>query len=613
MVTYFYQENKKVTLTPDRRKAICTDINNKFKEYYKDLIPSFRETADILKNLYPDTSQDGKIKKTHNLYDQWRTYDSAIYQNCYADYTAMVDVNGQDLRSTQLSAVYKASLIYDWYNINLKDQIRKAAYDWEIKGEAAFYLCWKEDVYQTTEEVENEYVDELTGEVIKERIKVKQNVPTFQGIDVKAIDPHSLFFDKSQYEDWDNCRKVYRDFVPLEQILANTSYNLTPEEKKELKEMVKAENKTIEGINTSSLLCNENTKIRGNTVEVLEFEGTYTMPDSLDTLLRMEATVVAGKFLAKFQESDKPKSPYVWRAYINRPDTKRGQSPLKIPSILNDVQNMIMDLTMQCYLLTANPPYIAPQGAFTTSTKVKPGGVIYYDQNKVLERPQPLNFRDGLSGYNMISFLKDQAENATGISQYVQGANDGSVRTASEASYINSGASMRLRNESALFSRVIEELIRRYALYKKVFDTQDREVMVTPNVYSMVDKEVREGNYYFIIGGANSVVSREAEIQKMVQMMSLPVVQTLAQQVQPTQAAEFLKWMMNRLNLQGTDQLEQLLGMGQQIADYGTSQGIQDKNIPEFQRDVMNYIGGNVNNIAEKMINDKLNALNNKQ
>ena len=201
MVTYFYQENKKVTLTPDRRKAICTDINNKFKEYYKDLIPSFRETADILKNLYPDTSQDGKIKKTHNLYDQWRTYDSAIYQNCYADYTAMVDVNGQDLRSTQLSAVYKASLIYDWYNINLKDQIRKAAYDWEIKGEAAFYLCWKEDVYQTTEEVENEYVDELTGEVIKERIKVKQNVPTFQDIDVKAIDTHSLFFDKSQYED----------------------------------------------------------------------------------------------------------------------------------------------------------------------------------------------------------------------------------------------------------------------------------------------------------------------------------------------------------------------------------------------------------------------------
>ena len=78
MVTYFYQENKKVTLTPDRRKAICTDINNKFKEYYKDLIPSFRETADILKNLYPDTSQDGNIKKTHNPYDQCTNYESAI-------------------------------------------------------------------------------------------------------------------------------------------------------------------------------------------------------------------------------------------------------------------------------------------------------------------------------------------------------------------------------------------------------------------------------------------------------------------------------------------------------------------------------------------------------
>ena len=37
MVAYYYKENKKVSLNPERREAICCDIKSMFKRYYKDL------------------------------------------------------------------------------------------------------------------------------------------------------------------------------------------------------------------------------------------------------------------------------------------------------------------------------------------------------------------------------------------------------------------------------------------------------------------------------------------------------------------------------------------------------------------------------------------------
>lgn len=516
----------------------------------------------------------------------------------------MVDVEGLDLRSNSMASAYKSSLIYDWDNIDLIASIDKSAQDWAIKGEAAFFVCWKEEVYQQTQKVNNEYIDPITNEVINETITIRENIPTFEGVDVKSIDPHNLFFDRSQVDDWDNCRKIYRDFVPLEDILANQSYDLTPDERKALKELVKQNSKE------KVIDINQDTKIVGNTIEVLEFEGTYTLPDSIDTLRRIEATIIAGKYLAKFQESDKPKSPYVWNAYMRRPDTGRGQSPLKIPSILNSVQNMCMDLVMKSYILMVNPPFLAPKGAFPTSTNIEPGKPLYYTLQDLEQRPEKIDFSSGLAGYNMIDFLRNKAQNATGVNQYLQGSNAGTVRTASEASYIQAGASMRIAREAFLFTHyIVRKLIRLFALYKKVFDVNDKEVRTEDGSYVRVDEEIRNGNYRFIIGGANSVVSREAETQKIIQLMTLPVVQSLAQIMNPVSSAELFKWLLNRLNLQGTEQVVNMLDNNSALRQIAQQMGIQDKNIPEFVDDMNNYISDNLPLIGEKLVQQRLNNI----
>lgn len=602
MTTYFYKENKKVTLTPEKREAICADIKGMLKCWYKDLEPSRRETAEILKKVFPDTS-DSKIDKVPDLYEQHQTYMAAIQRACYPDYGAIVDVEGLDLSSNALASTYKASLIYDWYNIDLLKEIDKANFDWSVKGEASFYVQWKQEVYQKTTDVTNEYIDEATGEIVRETIKVREDVPVYECVDVKEIDPHSLYFDKSQVDDWNNCRKIYRDFVPLEQVLANQNYNLTNDEKRTLKELVKANNKE-ENNNPLTLKMDEKTVIYGNTVEVLEFEGTYTMPDG-ETLRRMEATVIAGRFLSQFKESDKPQSPYIWDAYLRRPDTGRGQSPLVIPSILNDVENMVMDLMMRCYLLVSNPPFLTPKGMLAPNFKVEAGKPIEYD-HYIAEghTPQKLDFSGGFNGYNLLDFTRNKIENATGITQYMQGSQDGSVRTAAEASYIHSGASMRIAREAYKFAhRLLYPLVRKYALFKKVFDNRDLQVNVGNGIYAEVDEAVRSGNYKFIIGGSQSAIEREAETQKIFQLFGLPAFQSLAQILNPVDAAELLKWTMNRLNLQGTSQVVEMLDANQQLQQIAEQMGIQPQNIPQFQQDVRQYINDNMGNIGQQYMN----------
>ena len=50
MTTYYYKENKKVSLTPDKREAICSDIKSMLKEWYKDLQIIVRNYLDYEKD-----------------------------------------------------------------------------------------------------------------------------------------------------------------------------------------------------------------------------------------------------------------------------------------------------------------------------------------------------------------------------------------------------------------------------------------------------------------------------------------------------------------------------------------------------------------------------------
>lgn len=602
MVTYYIKDNKKKLLTKDRRSAICNDINEKFKTWYADLYVSRQETLKLLKDLFPGYANEAqKLKKVPSTYEQLKTYESAIYRATYQNYDGIVDIEGQDLRSNNLAGIYKASLVFDYNNINLKATLDEILQDWVTKGEGSAYIYWREDVVQVPQKEIVQVYDEVTGQTYEEVQTVTKDVTTFRGVDVKRIDPHNLYYDKSQKNNWDSCGKVYRAFVPIQTILANTSYHLTAQEIKELKELVKP-NEDIGDLRNK--VVDSNIKVIGSNIEVLEFYGDYMVPETLDVVRNAEIVIIAGKYIARMEKSQKPKCPIILGTYLERPDTSRGQSPMKIPAILNDVENMCVDLMMKAWQLNVDPVFLVPKGAFPSYTRLVPGKPIEYEQTILgAQPPQKVDFSSGLRGFDFDKFFKDKMEGATGITQYLLGSQEGAVRTASESTYIHAGATMRIAREAYLFSsKVVLPIVKLHALFKKIYDIEPRYVRMPDNRYAEVTDEVRNGNYTFLIGDSQTSVEREAETQKLFQLLSSPAFQSLTGLMDVQTASEFLKWLLNRMDFKETDQIFELLNLNARFRAQGTEMGVKPENLEGFRQAMMDRTKDFVPLIADSLV-----------
>ena len=601
MVTFYTKDNKKKLLTKDRRCAIASDIDTKFKLWYSDLYISRLETLKLLRDLFPGYANEGmKLKKVPSTYEQAKTYESAIYRATYQNYDGIVDIEGQDLRSNNLAGIYKASLVYDYNNINLKATLDEILKDWITKGEGSAYISWKENIIQVPEKEIVQVYDEVSGQTYEEVQTVMKDVVTFRGVDVKRIDPHNLYFDKSQKENWDACGKVYRAFVPIQTILANTSYNLTSQEIKELKELTKP-NEDIGDYRNK--VIDSGVKVIGSNIEVLEFYGDYMVPETLDVVRNAEIVIIAGKYVARMEQSKKPKCPIVYGSYLERPDTLRGQSPMKVPAILNDVENMCVDLMMKAWQLNVDPVFLAPKGSFPSYSRLVPGKPIEYDPTTLAtSAPQKIDFSSGLRGFDFDKFFKEKIEGATGITQYLLGSQEGSVRTASESTYIHAGATMRVAREAYLFqSKIILPIVKLHALFKKIYDIEPRYVRMPDNRYAEVTDEVRNGNYTFLLGDSQTSVEREAETQKLFQLLSSPAFQSLAGIMDVQTASEFLKWLLNRMNFKETDQIFEIINLNQQMRNEGSNMGVKPENLEGFRQAMMDRTRAFVPLIAESL------------
>lgn len=605
MVTYYYKDNQKKLLAKNKRDAISTDIKNKFKVWYGDLKSAREDAVQLLKDLYPGYDNDVyKIKKVPSTYEQLKTYESAIYRATYQNYDSLVDVEGQDLRSNNLSGIYKASLVYDYNKMGLKSTLDKILFDWCVKGEGAAFVYWEETYIQQPTVVPVQTVDEFGMPAI-ENITTTIDVLESSGVKVKHIDPHNLYYDKTQKANWQSCGKIYRDFIPIQNILANEDYNLTAQEKAELKDLVQSNRDShISDVYTEKV--SEDTTVLNQSVEVLEYYGDYCMPDTYDVIRNAEIVIIAGKYVAKIEQSKRPKCPIVYGCYLERPDTTRGQSPMKVVGILNAVENMCIDLTLRAWQLNVDPVFLTPKGAFSTYTRLVPGKPIEYDPTILGgSAPSKVDFTSGLRGFDFETFFKNKIEGATGITQYLLGSQDGSVRTASESTFIHAGASMRVAREAYLFqSRIILPIVKLHALYKKIFDTNPVSLRLPDNTFAEVTDEVRNGNYTFVLGDSQTSVEREAETNKIFQLLGAPAFQSLVGIMDTQTASELMKWILNRMNFKATNQIFELLNLNEIIQAIGQNLGVRPENINGFRQAVMDRTRASLPQIAQQAVSE---------
>ena len=144
-------------------------------------------------------------------------------------------------------------------------------------------------------------------------------------------------------------------------------------------------------------------------------------------------------------------------------------------------------------------------------------------------------------------------------------------------------------------------IVKLHALFKKIYDIEPRYVRMPDNRYAEVTDEVRNGNYTFLLGDSQTSVEREAETQKLFQLLSSPAFQSLAGIMDVQTASEFLKWLLNRMNFKETDQIFEIINLNQQMRNEGSNMGVKPENLEGFRQAMMDRTRAFVPLIAESL------------
>lgn len=605
---YYYKDDNKKEVRKIDRDNICEDINNKAKQWSKDVDEVREDYERVVNEIYPSTHEyKDQVKMIPDVYEQRQSLRANIFKAVYQNYDGMFDIEGLDPQSHEVSAMLKSALVYDCYKIDLQSTLDKILDDYMDKGEAAWFSHWTTKVERKRYQHAIPIIDELGQEVDVAYETRPVDEIVYEGADIERIDPLNLFFDKSQKTHWESCGKIYREFVPLSYILSNKEYKLTREEIADLKQMV--EQKTRETVHDySNDSHNIDTKVIGSTVEVMEYYGDYIIPNNGDVARNVIIVVIAGKYLAKLEESLYPVCPIGYHAYNERPDSLRGQTPLKPALLLNELENKCMDLTMESWLLTVNPPVLAQKGFLNSGITYEPGGVVEYNVDTLEEPgrlPQPLNFSAGLRGFDFQDFFKRKMEGATGVSPYMQGnGGTGGVRTASESTYIYSGQTTRLSREAYTFSHnVVVPIVWSIFKLKKEYQTTDDVVPVIKDGikdFYNVTEEVRNGNYVFMIGNAQTSSEREAGVMKLFQLMGSPAFQSIVQRPE-FPAGDFFIWILNELNYRQANTLTSAIGIRQAIRQEANDRGIPEGQVGQYVNEMERGIKGAIPEFANML------------
>ena len=593
---YYYKDDNKKEIRKIDRDNICEDINNKAKQWATDVEEVREDYERVVREIYPSANEyKAEVKLIPDVYEQRQSLRANIFKATYQNYDGMFDIQGLDPESHDMSAMLKSALVYDCYKIDLQSTLDKILDDYMDKGEAAWFTHWTQKVEQKRYQNEVPIIEyDENGEQILTGIEYENRVQdetVYEGADVDRIDPLNLLFDKSQKDHWQSCGKIYREFVPLSFILSNKDYKLTRDEIADLKEMVEQHSRN-QVTDYGDEYHNLDTKVIGSTVEVMEYYGDYIIPSNGDVARNVIIVVIAGKYLAKLDESMYPVCPIGYTCYNERPDTLRGQTPLKPALLLNELENKCMDLTMEAWLLSVNPPVMAQKGIINQGIIYKPGSIIEYanDELNDVRMPQPLNFSAGLRGFDFQDFFKRKMEGATGVSPYMQGnGGPGGVRTAAESTYIYSGQTVRLSREAYLFSHnvIVPIIWAIYKLKKEYQTTNDVVPVVKDGIQDFYDvtEQARNGHYVFMIGNAQTSIEREASVQKLFQLMGAPAFQSIVQRPE-FPAADFFTWVLNEMNYREINTLSRSLGLRQAIRQEANNRGIPEGQVGQYVNDM---------------------------
>ena len=147
--------------------------------------------------------------------------------------------------------------------------------------------------------------------------------------------------------------------------------------------------------------------------------------------------------------------------------------------------------------------------------------------------------------------ILDQNKNVLGLNNYLAGNTDGAVRTARESSILFQKANARMRVETDVFSYnfMLALFVSFYAF--------NRELALS--LGDPLDEIYTDPQLKVSISTNASRSDKEGELQRLMQMLQLPIAQMIFSNLQPDQIVLAVRYLMAKAGLTDADNLLDLI------------------------------------------------------
>ena len=505
----------------------------------------------LYRAVYAGT-EEADIERFPHSAEIFKVYKSALIEACLSGYSALFTTTGDDAYSVlKAPEVFKALTKQAKSMTLVEDLSQETVDDWLFKGEACGFLKLKEskEEYRIKETLE----DSETGEPLI-KFTLKEGV-TYENLEFERIDPLDVFIDGYDYlKDPIGCPKITRSFINAKTLLCSDAYPmLSKEDRMNIieKEVNKYGSPTGGFYRSQELVASETySKTAGRQIEVLTFRGDYVTTSGI-VLSNIICTLVGGE-VADIKYNEVSTNRFIYAAYKLDRQTHRGVSPLASSNPINKLINRAVDMFIKNIENVSNPVILYQKGTIQKQQWDK------YDTERKLEYIESSSMPQFWSpppaaqnGLELLNLVIQQNKSMLGLNNYMSGDTTGAVRTARESAILSQKVNARMRVETDVFS--YNFMLRLFqALYS--FNRELALAAEHPLEEIFADPKLK-----ITISTNASRADEEGELNKLLQLLQLPIAQMIFSNLTPQQVILAIRYLMAKANLNDADNLLELV------------------------------------------------------
>lgn len=541
-----------------------------------DVTSSMEKTYNALYRTVYAGTEEGDVERFPYAAESFKIYKSALIESCLQGYTALLEISGNDGESTLKIPQLKQIMTEQFKGMALLENLSGDTLDdWILKGEAVAFIKLKENKEEYR--IKTTLTDEETNEeVIKFTMKTGVS---YDNLDIERIDPLDFYVDAEEYKkDPKGCTKIIRSYIDAKTLLTSDAYPLLTKDDKDSI----IEKASRNGVGQSYFNWGNNSRTNYNKtdkgqIEVLTFYGDFITSDN-KVLSNIKAVVIENK-IAFCKYNGVSTQRLIYAPYKVDRLTHRSISPLASTKPVNRLANRAVDMFLKNLDDVSNPWLLYQKGTISRQQVKEARDKKELEYNDIGGIPQFWTPNPApVQGIELINMIIEQSKNTLGLNQYMAGDTSGAVRTARESAILSQKANARMRVETDVFSyRFMLPLFNSFYCF-------NRELALVAN--KPLNPIYADSSLNVSISTNASRADKEGELNRLMQMLQLPIAQMIFSNLQPDQVVLAVRYLMAKAELTDGDNLLELIDNSGQPTEYVDPQ--QQMDMQQQQMEMMN-------------------------